>query len=396
MNTVSFAGRTLVFLLLVLLVVMPVYGLGMMPASQTILVGKDSQEFSFTIVNNERQDLVLALSVEGDLAEFVEIDKNLVVLSRDKSSERVNVRVNVPEESNIREGEHITRIFMTQVGRGSGEVSARLGLSFRINTIIPYTNAYLDVKLFTPNFGEGRSGNFIVQAENRGIVNAVNAMAVVDIYSPTNERLATLTSERKLVRSGETVNFALPLTSELQSGRYTARASIVYDGPSGQDEKVFTVGSPDISIDSISTAEFSLGGIAGFDILLSSNWGEEIRGVYADVEFKRGNELLERTRTASANIQGFERAVLPAYWDTSGLSPGRYDMHVSLHYLDRRTTEAYDVVLEQNRVSVVGVGQVVAEREGFLEGTGVLVVIVLILVLLNGLLIYKFVIRKKK
>jgi hypothetical protein len=386
-------AKLILFLVFALLLVPGVVnGLGVMPASNTIIVDGSEKEFVLRVVNSEKKDFSVGLSVEGELSSLVSLSKERIVFLSDTPHDDIRVRVSPPPPG-LSEGVHTIRVRLTSIESRGGDVSARLGVSFRLDLVVPYSDAFIDVNLFAPNFDVNKHGNFVLQAENRGIRNAVNVVPVIDIYS-ANEKLLTITGEAMRVDSGSSVNFVLPLREDLPSGRYSARASVVYPGGSNEDEKSFSVGTPRIAIDSISSSDFRLGGVAGFDMLLRSEWAQEIRGVYADVEFKRAGALLHEARSASVNMPGFGRSIVPVYWDTSGLGPGRYDMRVSLHYLDKVDSEDFDVVLETDRARVVGVGQVVAGTKED-DGIGVLVIIILLLVLVNGFLVYWFAVRRK-
>ena len=161
------------------------------------------------------------------------------------------------------------------------------------------------------------------------------------------------------------------------------------------DEKTFRVGSPEVVVDDISASSFTLGGIAGFDILLRNLLGEEIRGVYADVEFRRDSELIEEFTTQTVNIAGGDRSQVQAYFDTQGMSAGLYDLIIKLYYLDQVTKKSQQIRLESNNIDIIGTGRVIEETETS-DGMILLIVVIFFLVVMNGFLLYKFVFKKKK
>ena len=392
-STNKFGWR--MFLLVVLLIVLGshgVFGLGMLPASHEVLLGKDNNEFSIFILN-DGQNAELNISIEGSLSEFIELDKTTLMLS--SNNVREEIKVNIKEiPSNVVPGEHVVRIIISQESKSSSQISARISLSFRLTIIVPYDDAFLDVSLFAPNFDETKNGNFIIQTQNKGSTNAVDVVPVIDIYSATNQKVATIRGEAKLIRSGEFVTFALPLKENLQNGRYLAKASLVYSGKSTIDEKTFTIGRPEIIVESISASEFKLGGIANFDIVLTNKWTEDLR-VYADIEFMKNNEKLQEFTTATTNIQGSSNSKLQAYWDTSGVPEGIYALLINLNYLDKQESSIHEIRLDSNKISILGTGKVVSEREET-DTLPLLIFVVLILVILNSFLIYVFLIKKKK
>jgi hypothetical protein len=387
-------ARIIMILLILILTSSFSTGLGLMPASKTILLGQDSEEFTITIINNDKQDLELAISAQGDLSEYITFDKEKISMMSNEDRADIKVKMNIPSNHDLTPGEHTTKISIMQQATGDGDVSAKLSISFRLTTRVPYDGAYLDINLYAPNFDKTKGGNFIIQAQNTGSENALSVVPIIDIYSSTNHKIVTLRGEEKLVGVGETYNFAIPLTEDLENGIYSARASVVYQGASNKDEKIFTVGSPEVIIDSISALSFTLGGIAGFDIFLKSNWGEEIRGVFANVEFRRDNKVLEQTTTATVDIPPMDRTRLQTYFDTKEMPAGIYDLVIKLNYLGETKTETQQIRLETDKISLIGTGKVVEEVDET-DNTGILIVVIFFLVLLNGLLIYKFVIKKK-
>jgi hypothetical protein len=395
MNTKLNKGTSIILYITVLILLSPlVSSLGLIPASETILLGSDKNIFEINIMNADNKDYELQIDVQGELSNYITIDKKNLILRSDTNRETIKVTVNIPENHNLVPGEYITRIIINDKETGQGEVSAKISLSFRLTIMIPYSGSFIDATLYAPNFDKTRGGNFVIQAQNIGSQNAVNVVPVIDIYSSTNKRITTLRGEGKLIRVGETINFALPLNDNLENGKYFAKTSFIFEGESRNDEKIFTVGSPEIIIDSISTLSFKLGGIAGFDIFLLNEWGEEIRGVYANVEFKKENELLESVTTAMVNIPGMEHSRLQAFWDTKRMNAGSYDLIINLFYLDKTKSEKHQIVLETNNIRIVGTGRVIEKSEEK-DNTGILILVIFFMVILNSLLIYKFVIKKK-
>lgn len=385
-------GLSIILLGMIIIFSDTALGFGIMPASQTIIAGENTQEVSFYVVN-DNIDIDLFVRVEGELSNFVDIENEKISLLKNQDREKVKLRLKkLPQ--NIEPGEHIIKIVLLDITKNEGHISAKITLTYKLKIVVPYDDAYLDISLYAPNFKKDEGGNFIIQAQNKGAKNAINAIPIIDIYSQTNNKIATIKGDSKLIKKGEMANFALPLNEDLQNGKYFAKASMLYSGQSNSDEKTFTVGSPEIIIDDISTSTFKLGGIAGFDILLINNWGEELN-VFADIEFKKENENLWETTTSTTKIEGMSRGRLQAFWDTSGLPAGTYDMIINLNYLDKKDTTNKKIRLETDKVSVIGTGKVIKDKEDTNETLTLLIIVIFILALLNALFVYKFVLKNK-
>lgn len=382
------------FLLLVLIISSSfASGFGLMPSSTSILYDENVQEYTLYIVNSESKDLELSINVNGDLSSFVSVQDSVSIPSS-KGREEVLITFNLPQNHGFDPGTYDIDIVVSDKSQGSGQVSAKIRLISTLRVTIPSVEAFLDIKLFAPDFDKDKGGNFVVQVKNSGSENAVDVIPVIDIYSSANKRLGTLRGSAELVRAGKTVNFPLSLDLDLDNGVYSARASVIYSGASNNDIESFNVGSPEVLIDDISAMSFSIGGVAGFDIFLENLWGEEISGIYADVEFRKDDELLEETRTASIDIQGMGRSRVQAFWDTKGMSTGIYELVIYLNYLDKRERTAFDIVLKSDNIDIRGLGRVIDAPEES-DNNSLLVVVVFFLVVLNGFLIYKYMSKKK-
>ena len=386
--------KTLVILTLLLLSINSVLAFGIAPSS-TYLVLDEDKEFAINIINRNKEEMTLQVIVEGPMKEHVEIDKETIEFFFGQERERVNVKVNAQgvEDRGLKE----TRISFAKIEEGRGDLSARVQLSFVLRTIKPYEGSFVNVEVLTPNFEKGKRNNFVLKAENQGNQNALNVIPVIDIVSRRNENIHTIRGDPVRIDAGESHEFILPYTPDIPNGEYYAVGSVIYSGDKNEDTKTFRVGEPSIEIESISTSDFRIGGIANFNLVLKSEWGRDISGVFAEVEFFEDDRLVERTRTFTTDVVAYDRTVLPIYWDTTGMTAGVFEMKVELNYLNQKHEEIYTIELDRDDVRVVGVG-LVAGREVLedFDYTRILMIVLLLVVFTNGFLIYHLVIKKKR
>ena len=386
--------KTLVILTLVLLSINSVLAFGIAPSSTHLVLDED-KEFSINIINREKQEMTLQVIVEGPMKDYIEIDKETVQFYFGQEREKVNVKVRSEgiEERGLKE----TRISFAKIEEGQGDISARVQLTFLLRTIKPYDGSFINVEILTPNFERSKRNNFVVRAENQGSQTALNVVPVIDIYSRVNENLDTIRGEGVRINPGETREFIIPYTAELANGEYYAKATVVYQGEKNEQTKQFKVGEPRIEIESISTSDFRIGGIANFNLVLRSEWGREITGVFAEVEFFDEERLVERTRTFTTEVLAYDRTILPIYWDTTDMTAGVYNMNIELNYLNEKQEQTYTIELDRDDLRVVGVGLVTGREtlEDF-DYTRILMLVLLLVVGTNGFLIYHLVIKKKR
>lgn len=385
--------------LLVLLVISSasVSALGVMPASKKMLVN-ELDAFELIIVNNDNSNKVVNLDVQGDLKDYIILSKTQVKLKSGTERERLSVNVKIPSDIKLKEGEHINYIIVSQQTENQNEVSANINLAFKLNVVVPYSGEALDLQLYITNFEQNKENNFALEAKNVGIKDVPEAIPVIDIYSATGEKVDSIRGERVSIKKGESKIIDLKWTPNLPNGKYSARAFLLYGEKTVSVDKIFSVGTPKIVIDSVSTYSFKLGGVASIDLIVSSNWVEPIDGVYASVDLMKGDSVASTYKTASKTISSLSKTNLPVFINTQGLEPGKYSLSVNLHYFERITPYTFDMTLTPDDMIIAGAtGRVAGKTDtDLLSSIWFLTFVVFVFLGLNTFIIYKFVIKRKK
>ena len=100
---------------------------------------------------------------------------------------------------------------------------------------------------------------FVIPIVSKGNLDIARAKAVVDIFTPLNEKVASLTTQEIPVLSGERRELAAKWdTSGVSSGRYRAIATILYDESTLTIEKEFSVGADSLELKNVEVNDFSL------------------------------------------------------------------------------------------------------------------------------------------
>ena len=160
-------------------------------------------------------------------------------------------------------------------------------------------------------------------------------------------------------------------------------------------EQNFDIGKLYIDVKGINVGEFSLGQVAVLDILLESKWNERIKNVYGEISvFDSDGSELPSIKTASIDLEANSEGILKAYWDTSDLKVGKYNLNLLVHYNDRVTEKLVEteVNIDSIRTNLGFTAEVTA-------GSGIgrdnlLVILVLVLVAIN-IAWFVFFMRKK-
>lgn len=370
--------------------------MGVMPSSKKFLIG-EQMSYQLKIVNDPREDFTAQLSVQGPLSDYIKLSETSIKFTKADDVKRVNVDINIPEGLQIGEGEHTNYIIISQTANNEKGVEALVNLAATLTISKPYSSEALNVKIFTTNFEKNKQNNFVLEIQSLGTKDIPEAIPIVEIYSGTNDKLETLQGERFSIKPGEKILVDIPWTPSYPNGKYIAKAYIIYGEKTSTFEKTFSIGSPEIIIDSITTTAFKLGGIAALDIILSNTWIEQIDDVYANIFLNDDGKTVYSTKTSSKSVSGLSKTNLPAYIDTERIPPGKYDLNIHVHYLGQESNEVFKIVMDAEEFRFIGpTGQVVKKSGESNIQIVVLIVIVLILVIMNGLLFYKFVITKKK
>ena len=152
----------------------------------------------------------------------------------------------------------------------------------------------------------------------------------------------------------------------------------------------FTVSGEKIVSEYISSDDFNLGQIVPVNIGVKNNWNSEVKGVYAEVNvLTKSGDKVQSFKSGPEDIASRNDGELNAYWDTSKLVVGEYDLNVLLHFGSETTQETYHATINLNKMEVVSpTGNVIGDKTG---NSGMLVMLIVILIAVNiiGLVIMK-------
>jgi hypothetical protein len=249
---------------------------------------------------------------------------------------------------------------------------------------VPFPGKYAEAKLYIDANNIGENVNFALSVMNFGKEDIRKAKAVIKILGATYEEIAVIETNEASIASGEQAKLTAGWLADVNPGRYHVVAEVTYDEKKVIVEQDFEVGNLLISIKKISVKEFSLGQIAAFDILLESQWNEQISNVYGEMTvLDDAGTQYATVKTAAIDVPAMGEGTLKAYWDTEGISVGRYTLRLLIHYAEKITEKLIDteVNIDSIRTELGPTAQVVAGK-GIGRDT-ILTILVLILILIN-------------
>ena len=333
--------KSLMIFFLMLFLISPVFAMsGVSPGSYEVHFEPGlEQDFSFEFFFDE--GVSSSIYIEGDLAEYVDLNKNIIY-----GSEEIIATLALPDEIKT-PGSNLIRIGARQdsVGGGVGLVADVRGI---IRIEVPYPGKYVELKVDAKNANVEEDVNLFLEAYNRGD-EEVNLFSQIQIFRDDNEGVLLDRIEFLEVRllSGEKVNFTSLLdTTKYLSGDYVVTALGDYGGENlARDDDPFRLGEFYVGILNY-TSSFEGGKIERFSIFVESFWNNDIEELYAEVNILGLEDA--GFITPAVKLNAWEKGRLEGFLDTSEISGEDFQAEIILHYGGGETKEIVNLKISKN------------------------------------------------
>ncbi len=371
-----------------------VFSLGVLPSHFDLVASPGSeQSFPVKILNNDGSPRKVVLLFEGDLASYLSVDNSLLSFSEGESEKVVTITINQPS-SFPRKGPWEARLKVTELPSSSATVSAALSVSSVIRLFVPYDGVYAEGRLFVGEFKPRSPNDFVVEVVNLGSEDIADARAFFKVVSLDGSEVASLVSDSSRIVKGSKKLLSARWSADAPPGVYKVVATVVYDGQSFELQKIFSLGSPRVSIDDISVKDFSLGGIAKFDILVRNEWSDSLSGVHAEfsVVDSSGSKFANGV-TQSVDLAPLSANIITAYWDTKNVVPGSYFLRLRVFFDDSVFEKTFPITVSQDKIDTgFSTGNVVSVSSGSSSDNGLLYLLVFLVALV--LVVNLFLVRR--
>jgi len=388
-------NKILLALLVVLVLIANVSALGVTPGRKIIDFSSTSEkEGSFKIINSENRQLNLDITVKGDLADNFVISEKSISIGASQEKD-VSYKVKLPSE--LSPGTHVQEITVVEKSSGSdGSIGAFVGVITQVYVNVPYPGQYAEATLNIESAELGQDVSFAVALSNLGQEELKDVGAQIEIYNSNKEKVAVVSTGKINVALGEKKELASSWKADVNAGLYSAKAVVTYGSKVINIEKEFNIGEKVLELNSVVVKDFSLGGIAKFEMGVENKWGEDIKNVYSQTNvFDKDKNLVVDFKSPTNDILALSNGTFFSYWDTEGLNKGVYDAVIYLRYGEKFSKKSVQFEVNSNSIRTLGLGYVISEsgQNTTSSLTYFLIVFIVVLILLNVLWFIKF--RKK-
>jgi hypothetical protein len=387
-------------LLIFVLMMASVSALGITPGRTTLdYIPGEHHTVSFSVINNEFEDIDLVVLIEGGLNQSISVSEASFSMSATEETKSLTYILNMP--SGLKPGLNEAEVIVVQLPKKSSTseafIGASVGVATQVHVHVPFPGKFAEAQLNVIGPNDDGDIIFAIPATSRGDLDLARVRATIDIFGALNEKITILTTNEISIPSGERDEVVVKWSPDVSPGTYRAVATLIYDEETLTLEKQFNVGQRLLELQNIDVNDFSLGGIAKFELLVENKWSDVITGAFAKtLVFNEDDEVIADFKSQTYDIPPLEKVLMVAFWDTAGVRKGSYDSEVSLQYGSQSVTQELKFEVSDNEINIVGVGFVISRGDGTGGGNSlviILIVAIILLVLIN--LLWFLVLRKK-
>lgn len=368
-----------------------VLALGVAPAKVGINFEANlEKEIILRIFNEQNKDFKAVVYARGELAEYLNVDNTLISVKADQSEVEFKFKINLPDKFDkpgVHEAEIVIMEFEDEFATNEENVAvtALAAVVSKLQVRVPYPGKYAESRVHIESAMIGENVVFIIPIFNFGKENIENARARVEIFGPTYEKLGEFYTNDISINARGEGKVRGSWKADVNAGIYHAVVTIEYDGKKERIETNFEVGNKYVNIKEVNVADFNLGEVAKFDIVIENMWNQLLKDVYGEliVLDKEGTEYT-RFKTATIDLEPYGSGLLEAYWSTKNIPIGQYDLDLTIFYEGKESHKLIEanVNIDSIKTDSFIVGQVISGKEKIGRDT-LLLFVVFMLIIIN-------------
>jgi len=325
--------KLILYLVLMIILLNSVIALGVGPVQvYRVLEPGKTEEISIRVFNNEKKDLILDVSVRGELRNYIELKTDYIV---DEDTGHIDITYRLRHPDGLSPGAHNAEIVVREViEKSEATVVATQAHVSSLRLQSPVQGLYAEARL------DVTETNFDISIYNYG-TDDFTAYADIKAYADGLAGEATTKSKGVASMSQEQLRATIPL----DPGSYNAVATVYYEDKEIVLEKDFNVGKKIIEILNISVDRFRPGDIARIKMKLENRWPESIEAV-ADIFITKDGTVVDTVTTETFTID--DDYVLFAYWNTKDYDYGTYNAEAKIVYGNEVSTEKFRIIISES------------------------------------------------
>ncbi|MEK6822385.1 MAG: hypothetical protein AABY13_01040, partial [Nanoarchaeota archaeon] len=346
-------------------------------ASVTFIPGDEFVK-TFRVINDEKFDAFVRVSVEGDLASYVTIDDALPSLGEDGTD--ITYRVNFPREAPP-PGEHILRIYVEPVlATDSSNVAAHVRLAHKLTVTVPPEGAFptLDLDIREVRDKVELTAN-VRNVGTRDITSMTPTFALLE-EGKQGDPVASAVLGAQSLRAGDKQSMTTRFdAAAIIPGVYEARVSLDYDGKTAELTRAWQRGSPTLQLLNAPTF-VKAGDISPFDLTVKSNWNQGLRNIYAEIMVvDQADTIVRSFRTETIDIAARDEVTFTSFFDARGLGQDKLRVKVKFYLGANQAQEhvLYVDVVDAQRYAILSAASP-AKGSSDVVRKGILVVLVML------------------
>ena len=357
--------RKIIFVfLLCLFFCQSVYAAGVTPSSYAFDFEPGlEKDVSFNFIFGK--DAELEVYADGDLAEYVEIDKDSLL-----GGGVVSVHLKLPSEIEI-PGVHRILVGAKQIPNEEGGMGIVANVQGVIKIRVPYPGKYAEIGFTAGNVNAGEPVELKLSVSNLG-KEEIFIEPVIKVFD-SEKKIEEWALESQWLSPTKSVAFSRVMdTQNYNPGDYNATAVVEYGGKRAAVANLtFRLGELYVAVSNTSNY-FERGKINRFEIEAESFWNDPIENLFAEVLIE---EYDISFLTPSTNLNPWDKTTLVGFFNTEDIEKEEFQAEIILNYEGTTTSKTVTLFLKEefDYVMYVMIGGLVL----------VIIILVIIIVLLR-------------
>jgi len=311
--------KILSFLIMLILLASSAQAFGIAPSRTKVAFEPGfSREYDVKVINDEKANASVGVSVVGELSEFVDVITPRIELNSNKEYSSINFRISLPKTMEY--GKHKAELRLTRYLGGDG-ISANIMLAHPIIVDVPAELSHVSAKLYV----DEKAIYLNLSNPKEDAENVSLALSVLDGDKHVFEyQLTQISIPGKTSKS-------IRVEHELKQGEYLIKCNVTSEQIIESSKKI-QIGKPDATIE-YQTPVFYAGEINPLNVHVTNNWNKEFTTKFRTI-LRSGEKTISSGSSENFNLGKYQSQDIKLYIDAAKAKPGLYQLKLELNFGD--------------------------------------------------------------